>query len=245
MTAKAADIKARKDKILGITVMQYIKTVSPVSSAFIAKRYFRDLSSATIRNILAELEGEGYLTHPHISAGRVPTQKGYRYYVDHLIEEIQLLSAEKERIKVEYDKASMELEELLDKVSEEVSNLTQYTSIISLDGCKNKIFCRGTGHIITYVDDENLNKISRILMELERKERLLKLLNRELENKIDVFIGSEIQCDGIDSCSLVVSKYSTNKGASGRMAVLGPTRMDYERVISALDYFSELMGKIL
>ncbi len=244
MVAKSADIKARKDKVLGITVLQYIKTVSPVSSAFIAKQYFSDLSSATIRNILAELESEGYLTHPHISAGRIPTQKGYRYYVDNLIEEIQLLSEEKQRIKEEYHQVSLHLEELLEKISEEVSNLTHYTSIISVDGFRNKVFCRGTGHLLTYVDYENLNRISNILMELERKERLLKFINRELENKIDVFIGSEIQCEGIDSCSLVVSRYETNSGASGRIAVLGPTRMDYERVISALDYFSELIGKI-
>ncbi len=246
MTARLIDIKGRKDKILGITVDQYIKTISPVSSAFIAKEYFSDLSSATIRNILAELESEGYLTHPHISAGRVPTQKGYRYYVDHLIEEIQLLTEEKERIKKEYEKETLELEELLEKTSEVVSDVTHYTSIISIDGCSNRVFCRGTGNIVSYLDYENnIAKIGAILKELERKERLLKFINRELENKIDVFIGNEIQCKGISSCSLAVSKYTTTRGESGRIAVLGPTRMDYEKVISALDYFSGLISEMI
>jgi len=90
MTPKKNDIQYRKEQILGITVDQYITTVTPVSSAFIAKEYDLDLSPATIRNVLAELEHEGYLTHPHTSAGRVPTQKGYRYYVDHLMKEIQI-----------------------------------------------------------------------------------------------------------------------------------------------------------
>ncbi len=245
MTARSIDIRARKDKVLGITVAQYIKTVSPVSSAFIAKEYLNDFSSATIRNILAELEGEGYLTHPHISAGRMPTQKGYRYYVDNLIDEIQLLTEEKERIKAEYEKESLALEELLEKASESVSDITNYTSIISIDGCANKFFCRGTGHVVSYLAFDNISKIGEILVELERKERLLKFINRELRNKIDVYIGNEIKCSGIDSCSLVVSKYITNEGISGRIAVLGPTRMDYERVISALDYFSALIGEII
>lgn len=246
MAARSIDLRARKDKVLGITVAQYIRTVSPVSSAFIAKEYLSDLSSATIRNILAELENEGYLTHPHISAGRVPTQKGYRYYVDYLIEEIQLLTDEKERIKKEYEKESLELEALLEKTSEVVSAITNYTSIISIDGCTNKVFCRGTGNIVSYLDyQDNVNKIGFILEELERKEKLLAFINQELQNKIDVYIGTEIKCRGIDSCSLVISKYKTHQGATGRIAVLGPTRMDYKKVISAIDYFAKLMGEII
>ena len=102
MTSQKKDILARKDEILRVTIDQYIGTVTPISSARIVQKCSLDLSSATIRNILAELEHDGYLTHPHTSAGRVPTQAGYRYYVDHFINEIQLLEEEKERIKAEY-----------------------------------------------------------------------------------------------------------------------------------------------
>ncbi|MBF0483861.1 MAG: HrcA family transcriptional regulator, partial [Candidatus Omnitrophica bacterium] len=78
MTNKQNEIHTRKDRVLGVTVEEYIRTVVPVSSSYIAEHHFYDLSSATIRNILAELEEDGFLTHPHTSAGRVPTQKGYR-----------------------------------------------------------------------------------------------------------------------------------------------------------------------
>jgi len=211
----------------------------------LAKKYQLDVSSATIRNILSDLEQEGYLTHPHTSAGRVPTQKGYRYYVDNLMKEIQLLEEEKICIKAEYNKESKELEALLEKTSQVVSETTQYTSIISVDGWGHKIFCKGTGFVVEYPDEKDLTKIRNILIALDEKERLLKIINQSLENKIEIFIGHEMACQDIQSCSLVVSSYKTKNGPSGRIAVLGPTRMDYERVVSAVDYFSDLMEEIL
>src|SRR4051794_28798174 len=107
------DHRQRKDVVLGIVVEQYIKTVNPISSGLIASEYHLDLSPATIRNIMAELEEQGYLTHPHTSAGRVPTELGYRYYVDHLMNQIHLLEEEKEKIKSEYQQSVCELEDLL------------------------------------------------------------------------------------------------------------------------------------
>ena len=98
MTTKHSDIQTRKDRILAIVIGRYIKTVVPVGSQYITEEHNLDVSPATVRNILADLEEEGYLTHPHTSAGRMPTQQGYRYYVDHLMNEIQLLEAEKRRI---------------------------------------------------------------------------------------------------------------------------------------------------
>ena len=78
-----------------------------------------------------------------------------------------------------------------------------------------------------------------------QKERLLEVINRNLANKINVLIGQEIECSDIDSCSLVVSKYKSKKGPSGRIAILGPTRMDYNRAVSAVDYFSNLVEELL
>jgi len=234
----------RKEIVLGIVVDNYIRTVTPVSSGLIAKKYTLDLSSATIRNILSELEAEGYLTHPHTSAGRIPTQVGYRYYVDRLMNQIGLLEEEKKRIKMEYQTQITELENLLEKTSEVISDLTNYTSIISIDGCPDKLFYRGTSYIVGYPEIDSLNKIKYILSALEEKERILAIINRDLEKRIQIYIGAELECSNIDGCSLVVSRYRTEKGPSGRLAVLGPTRMNYSKVISALDYFSDLMNEV-
>lgn len=245
MTPRKTDFRERKERILAIAVDEYIRTVAPVSSAFIAQEYGLELSSATIRNVLAELEEDGYLMHPHTSAGRVPTQRGYRYYVDHLMEEIQLLEGEKRRIREEYERESAQLEVLLEKTSQALSEMTHYTSLVSVDGLGNKMFCRGTGFVVGYPESQDIEKIRGILTALDEKERIWEILNKELEKKTEIFIGGELSCKEIDSCSLVISSYHSRGGPSGRLAVLGPTRMNYQRVVSALDYFSALMEEML
>lgn len=244
MTARKNDVQVRKDQVLAIVVDEYIKSVSPIGSNLIVERYHLDVSPATVRNILAELEEEGFLSHPHTSAGRVPTQRGYRYYVDHLMHEIKLLEEEKTSIEREYRQAMKELENLLEKTSEVISDLTHYTSIVSVDGGPN-VFCKGLSFVAGYPEFHNFDRIKNILRMLEGKERVLELISRELDRKVDILIGSEMKSEDMDDCSLVISSYKKKNGPSGRIAVLGPTRMDYERVVSTLEYFSELMSKIL
>jgi len=239
------DYQIRKDLILGIVINEYIRTVNPVSSAQIVTDHHLDLSSATIRNILAELEEEGYLTHPHTSAGRIPTQEGYRYYVDNLMNEIQLLGEEKLRIKSEYQQGVHDLEYMLEKTSRVISDITNYTSIVSIDGQPGRVFCRGINHVVEYGDPRELTKIREILRTLEEKERLMEMINRRLEEKIHIYIGHEVACANMDSCSLAISTYHTHDGVSGKLAVLGPTRMDYQRVVSALNYLSQVMEEVL
>lgn len=237
--------KQRKDHILGIVVNSYIKTVTPVSSGYLVDEHHLDLSPATIRNILAELEADGLLTHPHTSAGRLPTQEGYRYYVDNLMNEIQLLEVEKTRIKKEYEREMRDLEAALERTSQVVSDLTHYTSIISVDGWGHKVFCRGTGYVVEYPDYQDLKKIRAILYALEEKESLMEVINRNLEERIKIYIGHELACSQIEGCSLAVSRFRTHSGPTGKIAVLGPTRMDYSRVVSTLNYLSRLIGEIV
>ncbi len=242
---KEAIYKERKDRVLGIVVNSYIKTVTPVSSSYIVDVHDLDLSPATIRNILAELEEDGLLTHPHTSAGRLPTQEGYRYYVDNLMNEIQLLEEEKFRIKHEYDQKMRDLEAALEKTSQLISEMTHYTGIISVDGWDGKLFCRGTSYVVEYPDFQNVKTIRCILSALEEKENLLQVINRNLEQKIKIYIGHELACSDIEGCSLAVSSYKAHSGPTGRIAVLGPTRMDYSRVVSTLNYLTTLISEIV
>ncbi len=82
MTTQALDQRSRQ--VLVAVIAEYVRTAEPVGSRAVARRHIRGLSPATIRNVMADLEEMGYLTHPHTSAGRVPTDKAYRFYVDHL-----------------------------------------------------------------------------------------------------------------------------------------------------------------
>ena len=245
MVAKHSDMQVRKDKILAIVVGRYIKTVSPVGSQYITEEHDLDVSPATVRNILADLEEEGYLTHPHTSAGRMPTQHGYRYYVDHLMHEIQLLEEEKRRISHEYKRHVNQLEDLMEKTSEVISDLTHYTSIVSLDdeqGQKHRIICKGTNYVVGYPESTDILKMQAILKILEEKERIMELINRSLEEKIKIYIGHEMALKDMESCSLAISRFEKD-GVKGRIAVLGPTRMQYDRVVSTLEYISQILSR--
>jgi len=241
---RITNFEARKKEVLAAAIDYYIKTAVPVSSVVLAKEYNFNLSTATIRNVFAELEREGYLTHPHTSAGRIPTQKGYRYYVDYLMKEIQLIGEEKARIEAEYRRNIEKLEVLFDKTSQILSDLTHCTGIVSLQD-SHSLFYKGASFIIDQPEFKNIEKIKNILRLLEEKERLLGIINRDLEKRIEIYIGNELACDDIDSCSLIVSHYRVHNRPSGSLAVLGPIRMQYPRVISALEYISELMEEVL
>ncbi len=159
---RTVDYESRRRAILAATINRYIRDAVPVASEDIAQ-YF-DLSPATIRNIFAELEEANYLTHPYTSGGRVPTNKGYRYYVDHLMNEIQLLEEEKRRISQEYKHHARQLEDLMETTSQVISDLTHYTSIVSLDdGDDYRIVCKGTSYVVDYPEQTDILKIRSIL----------------------------------------------------------------------------------
>jgi len=228
-----------------MVIQHYVRTIEPVSSAFIAEEYTEEISSATIRNILAELEEDGFLTHPHTSAGRVPTQRGYRYYVDFLMKEICLLDAERVRVQREYEESARELETLLEKTSEIVSDLTHCASVVSIDGLRQGYLCRGTDYLLQHLGTNDLRKLAIILRTIEQKERILELLHRDIDRKLQIYIGHETACEAFDDCAVAVSRFRTRRGPTGQIAVLGPTRMDYQRVVSALEYVSDVMREIV
>ncbi|MFN7170102.1 MAG: heat-inducible transcriptional repressor HrcA [Candidatus Omnitrophota bacterium] len=123
------DLKSRKEKILGTIVETYIEEAKPLGSRTIARKLHFKFSPATIRNIMADLEEEGYITHPYTSAGRIPTDKGYRYYVDYLMPEEGLTPQEKKEIIQEY-KTVEDISEIMDKTSRLLARLSEEAGIV-------------------------------------------------------------------------------------------------------------------
>lgn len=239
---RITDQESRKRDVLSAVIETYIKTGEAVSSEDIRKLF--DCSSATIRNTMFELEENGYLTHLYTSSGRIPTDKGYRYYVDVILSQMKLLENEKTRITKEYDRQIDKLEDLLEKTSEVLSTFTHCAGIVSLN-TTNKVFCKGTSFITEYPEFKNIEKVRNVLRLLEEKQRILDILNRGLQKKLGIFIGDELACKEISGCSLVVSVYDLDNKPFGRIAVLGPRSMNYGHVIPTLEYVSELMTKAL
>jgi len=124
------ELSDREQGVLRHVVHNYIVTAIPVGSRYISKHYESLLSPATIRNVMSDLEESGYLSHPHTSAGRVPTDLGYRYYVDFLMELEKISDAEKEVIRGQLDKA-IDAEELLRETSRLLGKISNQLSIVT------------------------------------------------------------------------------------------------------------------
>src|SRR4051794_7031697 len=125
----ATMLDERKANILRAVVEEYIETAQPVGSGHIAPAV--SVSSATVRNDMVALEHEGYLRQPHTSAGRVPTEKGYRYFVDNLERPAQLATAQSQQIRSFFAKAHGELEQMLQDTSRLLSDLTLHTAVVT------------------------------------------------------------------------------------------------------------------
>ena len=120
----------RKAAILKSVVTGYVETAQPVGSSQVAHDLVIDVSPATVRADMAALEREGYLTHPHTSAGRIPTDKGYRFFVDHLGSPHPLAQAEHEKVQVFFSKAHGELERVLQDTSRLLAQLTDCAAVV-------------------------------------------------------------------------------------------------------------------
>ena len=181
---KTIDYEARKRAVLASTINRYINAALPVASQDIAMEF--SVSPATIRNIFAELEESGYLTHPYTSGGRIPTNKGYRYYVDYLTSnmpysqtEIDIMDQEKESIRKEYKSQIRRIEDVLEKTSEIISSITHYTGITSLLEWHDKFFYKGMDFILAHPELWDLETMRLLIKMLEEKQRLLDVINRD------------------------------------------------------------------
>lgn len=135
-------LNERKQKILHAVVTDYIQTAEPVGSRTISRHYKIALSAATIRNEMADLEELGYLTQPHTSAGRIPSQRGYRFYVDTLMDAVTLTKEEEEYLTQLFTqlKKKREIDQIIQHVTRSLSVITRYTSLVLAPQIKQSAF---------------------------------------------------------------------------------------------------------
>lgn len=218
----------RKKRILQAIVEDYVKYAEPIASKIIADKYGLDLSSATIRNEMAELEEIGLIEKMHTSSGRIPSDLGYRYYVDSLMK-FEELSEEvlfSLALALKYDE-----DEILQDITKLLSGLTHYTAI-SIDD--NDIFLYGRNNIFDYPEFRDIDKIKQFMYFLEEEELVRKMINSSLDTDINIRIGCENKFEEVRDCSMVTFPYK-----EGSIAVIGPKRMDYRKVVSYVKYLLE------
>ncbi|MBO8156027.1 MAG: heat-inducible transcriptional repressor HrcA [Bacillaceae bacterium] len=326
--------------ILQVIIDDFIQNAQPVGSRAISKKDEVSFSSATIRNEMADLEEMGFLQKTHSSSGRIPSEKGYRFYVDHLMAPFRLSKQELEKIKNTFQEHLMEYEKVVQKSAEVLSDLTNYTSIIlgpevyetrlkqlqiiplsshsavailvtntghvqhrsfsipvdidssdlettvnilneRLNGVplvqlnekmqteiidllrkhtKNfrnayeyiraalmddqpvKLYVGGKTNIMNQPEFKDIDKIRSLFSVIEEENQIAPILRKNADG-IKVSIGHENELEAMRDCSLITATYSLGDEQVGTIALLGPTRMEYSKVISLLNVLSGQMNK--
>lgn len=237
------DDKKRQELVLEIIVRHYVETAEPVGSRYVSRKL--GLSSATIRNVMADLEENGLVTHPHTSAGRVPTDKGYRYYIESLMRVRSINEHIIRDVKQEYHAAMRSLEDVMERTSHLMSELTNYVGI-TLFPQYDRLYLEGASHIVEQPEFKDFKKLCNILRFLEAKKELLGLFRTDIgDDKLKIHIGKENKHGYLDECSVVTRGYKVKGKVSGTVGVLGPKRMVYDRVIPMVEYLADTVGEIL
>lgn len=241
---RSTDHDSRRKEILLAAIELYLNSAAPVSSETLRKTKKMNLSSATVRNVFSELEEVGFLTHPHTSAGRVPTDEGYRFYINTLMLKKKLKKEEISLIDKIYELKVSEIDDLFFETSKIMSDFTHYASFVYfLDDRDRRIYFQGMRYILEHPEFRDVRKAHGVLETLEEKEGLIDLITRNFSDKTQVYIGKECNCPQMEECSVIVSRYSTVDNRNGRLALIGPKRMAYHEVIPLMDYICDAVEK--
>ncbi len=246
------DSKKREFEVLNLVVEHYIKESKPISSGYLCARANLSCSSATIRNVMESLERKGYLSHIHTSSGRVPTQEGFKYYVERLKEANRLdeemvgLLSERAAVDMEIDRQhTRDVEYIFDRTLDVLATISGYASLVAISGFEDKFFFRGVRYIFNQPEFEDIRRLRSLFYALEVKiDQLQELLWRHTDEDMCILIGDQIGMHDISDCAMVIS--GVNHGYFGAsLALLGPMRMDYVRAVSALHSVKHNLESIL
>lgn len=238
-------MEIRQQGILNLVVKEYIKTAEPVGSQILVEKYKLDVSPATVRMEMAELSDRGYLRQPHISAGRVPTDKAYRFFVDQLSQddisnnEFKTLLEAIEGL----NQSGLGLPRLVRETARTISFVSSGVGICgSLD--EDDFFSAGLPNLLRepeFAHDPDFFKSLEIFDHLDRE---IKNIFNEIEKDVQVFIGRESRDKRFNDFSLVVSRCENKRIKRGVVGVLGPKRMDYEKNIQLVSCAKEVIKEL-
>ena len=233
----------RQKAILLSIVEQYAEVASPVGSITLAKLF--NVSSATIRNEMAALEQQGYIEQPHTSAGRVPTDKGYRLYVNSLTEEKALA-----RVSEAPSNRSRAIQTRVSSAGEPdqairsaVKSLVEITHNVGLATIGGSLYVRGFANLFAqpeFVAGDTVQQVARLLDDLEP------WLRETAPNKpLNVYIGQENPVGKTSGASLIISRYSSPYSDDSYIGVLGPRRQNYRLVTQLVGDTGQLLEEVL
>lgn len=236
---KLSTPSTRQAKILAAIVKLNCETGQPVASRDLVEKYNFDISSATIRNEMAELERAGYIMQPHTSAGRVPTDEGFRYFVNQLMNQVKLTVREQEALRREMIKLQMVNAEIGRRLAKMLASHSSQASFAILP---EEVSSVGMSNILGQenLPAEDAREIAQFFDHLDEYADML--VDQYGDQQPQAFIGKELKLSKSSDYSMIVSGLRLPSGKKGVIGLIGPKSMEYPKNISLLDYIAKLMG---
>ena len=246
------NITPRQTQILVAIIEQYAEVASPVGSVTLAKLF--NVSSATIRSEMVKLEDLGLITQPHTSAGRIPTDKGYRFYVNRLTaqsegEDEQILlnannskdslrgfRAISSRVSAQNDRADHAIRSAVD-------SLVELTGNLGLATIGDQLYINGIYNLFSQPEFESGEAVQSVAQLLDNLEPWLREVTPN--EPLNVYIGSENPIGKSSGASLIISKFESPFSENSYIGVLGPTRQNYGKVVRLVQKTGEFLEEIL
>ena len=228
----------RSHKVLEAVIREYIDTAEPVGSFHLREEYDFPFSSATIRSVLSDLEGLGYIFQPHTSAGRVPTEKGYRFFVDLFGEGSFDSSAKREELA--FRKKMLAMRSSFEKMLDATARLlTETSSNAGIAGTNEYVFKYGISNLLREPEIKNEDYAVGVADIFDNINDVIREVPDNIE--VDVYVGGENPIGKKAGCSLVISRFLTPYNTKGFLGILGPTRMSYERNLSLVNMAKDIL----
>lgn len=218
-------LDSRQETLLKLTVRRFIQSAEPVGSAWLADESGLDVSSATIRNELVLLEEQGYLLQPHTSAGRAPSEKGYRYYVDRFLEKKKPGDAATAALS-EAAASAEEESDRLRRVAKALSELAHESALAAF--APRDVYYTGLSNLFAKPEFRQLSLVASMSRVLDHLDETMEKMFPEVGTQARILIGSENPFGA--ECGLLVMRSSI-----GLLGLLGPMRMDYDADLALLE----------
>ena len=248
------EMSKRQEAILCQIIEEYAETASPVGSMTMAKLF--GVSPATIRSEMARLESFGLIAQPHTSAGRVPTDAGYRYYVNHLEQSNKDNSKNvglSERVKTErrsLERGTHVIEVRVTSQSQAdaairgaVDALVELTGNLGLATIGEQLYLSGISRLFTQPEFMDVNRVQSVAKLLDNLEPWLR--EAAPGEALNIFIGHENPIGGNSGVSLIISRFKSPFSDKSYIGVLGPTRQNYARVMALVSHSGKMLEEML
>lgn len=224
-------LSKRQNELLCSIIQEHIKTAEPVGSNLLVNQYLKNLSSATVRNEMLELDRLGFLIQPHTSAGRVPSEQAYKYYIENFLKEKPIKQRVKNNLKnLKKIKHSRERNKKIAKFLAQEINQAVIMAFSADD-----IYFTGLSYLFNQPEFQNSVYITNLSQVVDHLEEVLPQVIARAQKEVTIAIGEDNLFS--DECSAIFIKYQSQ----GLLALIGPMRMDYAVNAGLVKYIATLL----